>query len=280
MFYSPMRYPGGKSKLAKTISNICVQNNFNHHFIEPYAGGASVALSLLLTKKVEKITLNDYDRSIYAVWYAILNQTEALCALIEKTPINAASWEKAKAIQQNKKESDRLSLGFSTLFLNRTNRSGILRAGFIGGRKQEGKYKIDCRFNKKQIIKRINRIAQYKTQIQLYNKDALVLIKSFDQQATMFYFDPPYYIKGDSLYAHAYNHAQHKKLSDVLKNIQNAHWLLSYDNVKAIREIYGWVKPTQQMEYQLFHRASVKKQGKEVLFFSDSLRVEEKRIND
>ncbi len=273
MFYSPLRYPGGKSKIAKIIAQTCEQNNFSHHFIEPYTGGASVALFLLITKKVNKITLNDYDRSIYALWYAILNQTAALCTLIEKTPINTASWKKAKACQKKKKDCDLLSLGFSTLFLNRTNRSGILNAGVIGGKSQEGTYKIDCRFNKQAIIKRINLIAQHKSQIELYHQDAIILIKKFDQKQTLFYFDPPYYVKGKSLYAHFYNHAQHKKLSHALKNIQHAHWMLSYDNVKAIREIYHWVKSTHQMEYQLFHRVEKKKQGEEILFFSDSLNI-------
>ena len=57
MFYSPLRYPGGKNKLAKFIAKICVDNDINGHYIEPYAGGASVSLYLLIEGKVKKLRL-------------------------------------------------------------------------------------------------------------------------------------------------------------------------------------------------------------------------------
>ena len=84
MFYSPLRYPGGKNKLSKFISKICIDNNINGHYVEPYAGGASVALHLLIENRIKKITINDYDRSIYAFWHSVLWDTNKLCGLIEK----------------------------------------------------------------------------------------------------------------------------------------------------------------------------------------------------
>ena len=133
MFYSPLRYPWGKNKLAKFIAQICIDNNVHNHYVEPYAGGASVALYLLIENKVNSITINDYDRSIYAFWYAVLKNTNKLCKLIEDTDINIDNWKKAKEIQKNKQKATLLDLGFSTLFLNRTNISGIINAGVIGG---------------------------------------------------------------------------------------------------------------------------------------------------
>ena len=115
--------------------------------MEPYSGGASVALFLLLEGFVNKITINDKDRAIYAFWYCVLNKTKDLCDKIERTEITIAEWRKQKEIQTKKEKADLLELGFSTFFLNRTNRSGIINGGMIGGVEQNGDYLIDCRFN-------------------------------------------------------------------------------------------------------------------------------------
>lgn len=277
MHYSPLRYPGGKSRLAKLIGEVCIQNKIHGHYIEPYAGGSSVALHLLLQNKVKQITLNDFDRSVYAFWHSVLYQTEKLCQLIEDVDINIPNWEKAKALQAKKGQADLLQLGFSTLFLNRTNRSGILKAGVIGGKNQIGKYKIGCRFNKFDLKRRIQRIASQRNKINLSNLDAIDLVEKFCPQSQkempIFYFDPPYYLKGSSLYAHHYHHEDHKRLSEVLSKIKGAYWVLSYDDTPEIKKLYHWVAPSQQKEYTLFHRAFTSRQGKERLFFSENLDV-------
>jgi DNA adenine methylase len=272
MLYSPLRYPGGKNKLAKFIAKICIDTDINGHYIEPYAGGASVALYLLLENKVSKITINDFDRSIYAFWYCVLKKTHALCELIEKTEININSWKEAREIQKNKEKASLLELGFSTFLLNRTNISGIISAGVIGGIKQKGKYKIDCRFNKNDLIKRIKKIAKRKKDIALYNLDAADLIKkiqvSSNNSQTIFYFDPPYYLKGKSLYINHYKHEDHKKISDLIKSIKNIRWIVSYDNTSEIKMMY---KGLRKKEYSFIHTAHTAKEGKEVLFFSSNL---------
>ncbi|MFA7662387.1 MAG: DNA adenine methylase, partial [Patescibacteria group bacterium] len=183
MFYSPLRYPGGKNRLAKFIEQICVDNEISGHYVEPYAGGASVALYLLLEKKVQKITINDFDKSLYAFWWSVLNKTDKLCDFIEHTDITIENWRKMKKIQQQKETTSLFELGFSTLFLNRTNRSGIINAGVIGGLEQKGNYKIDCRFNKMNIIRKIKLIAEHKKQIKLYNLDAIDLIKNIKKES-------------------------------------------------------------------------------------------------
>ena len=162
MFNSPLRYPGGKNKLSAFIAKICVEQGIDGRYVEPYAGGASVALFLLLEKIVQKITINDKDRSIYSFWYSVLNCTEELIERIETTPITIENWYIQKEIQTRKEDVDLLDLGFSTLFLNRTNRSGIISGGMIGGISQDGNYKLDCRFNKVEIIRRIEEIASRK----------------------------------------------------------------------------------------------------------------------
>ncbi len=274
-FLSPLRYPGGKNKLAKFIAKICVDNNINGHYIEPYAGGASVALHLLINEKVQKITINDFDRSIYAFWHSILKNTNKLCSLIENIEINIENWKKAKEIQKNKSNAKLLDLGFSTFFLNRTNISGIINAGVIGGIKQNGKYKINCRFNKVDLIKRIRLIAKYKKQICLYNLDALKLIKKIQEESnnkeTIFYFDPPYYLKGPSLYMNHYKDNNHKEVSKAIKGIKNINWIISYDNIPEIESMYKWVSRKLTKKYIFNHSAYRTTKGKEILFFSKNL---------
>ncbi len=276
MFYSPLRYPGGKNKLSKFISKVCIDNDIKGHYVEPYAGGASVALYLLLEDKVDKITINDFDRSIYAFWRSVLRNTKKLCDLIENTEINIENWQKAKNIQKNKSKENLLDLGFSTFFLNRTNFSGIINAGVIGGPGQNGKYKIDCRFNKKELIKRIKLIAKHKKQIKLYNLDALKLIKKIEKESdnnqTIFYFDPPYYLKASSLYMNYYKNNQHKEVAEVIKNIRNINWIVSYDNTLEIEKIYNWISSKFIKKYSFNHSAYRAKEGNEILFFSNSLK--------
>lgn len=275
MLYSPLRYPGGKNKLAKFISKICLNNKINGHYVEPYAGGAAVALHLLIEKKVNKITINDYDRSIYAFWHSVLRNPKKLCDLIEKTEINIENWQRAKNIQRNKAKAKLLDLGFSTFFLNRTNFSGILNGGVIGGLKQNGQYKMDCRFNKKALIKKIQLINKYQAKITLHNLDALELIKKIQQepnnQKTIFYCDPPYCLKGASLYMNHYDADQHKKVANVIKKIKNLNWIISYDNTPVIEKIYKWVPPQRKIKRSFNHSAHKAKRGKEILFFSKNL---------
>lgn len=276
MFYSPLRYPGGKNRLSAFLAKICIDNKIHGHYVEPYAGGASVALFLLLEGYVSKITINDKDRSIYAFWYSVKNNSTKLCELIDKTEITVENWHKQKEIQKQKEEVDLLTLGFSTLFLNRTNRSGIIKGGVIGGIKQDGDYKIDCRFNKEEIKHRIKFIAKYGTNIEVYNDDAIHLIDKIQMESinkgTIFYFDPPYYLKADQLYMNHYMDEHHKGVSDKIKSINNIHWVVSYDDNINIEKLYLNL-PTKK--YSFNHSAGISKSGKEIMFFSPYLKQPE-----
>lgn len=272
MFYSPLRYPGGKNKLAAFLAKICIDNNINGHYVEPYSGGASVALFLLIEGYVNNITINDKDRSIYAFWHSVLNKTKELCKRIDEAELTIENWNKQKQIQNEKETANLLDLGFSTFFLNRTNRSGIIRGGVMGGMEQQGEYKIDCRFNKEELKNRILIIAKHKKKIRLYKKDAIKLIDKIEQESTnenvIFYFDPPYYLKAESLYMNHYHYDNHKNVSDRIAEIKNISWVVSYDNNPNIQELY---KPFDLKEYSFNHSAYQSRVGQEVLFFSPKL---------
>lgn len=267
-FYSPLRYPGGKGKIANFIKQIFEKNILmDGVYVEPYAGGASIALALLFEEYASKIIINDFDRSIYAFWHSVLNETEKFCKLIDKTPVTIESWQQQKKIQQTKDSATLLKLGFSTFFLNRTNRSGIIKAGVIGGNNQEGNYKIDARFNKEDLKNRIIKIAQYKDRIELYNLDAIELVKQIRTtlpNKTLIYFDPPYYLKGKDLYVNHYKHEDHILVSEMINGLNEHKWLVSYDSTIEIKNMY---KSKKQFEYGLNYSAVNATMGKEVMFY-------------
>ena len=273
-FCSPLRYPGGKGKLADFFYTIIEENNlYDGHYVEPYAGGASIALSLLFYEYVSRIIINDFDRSIYAFWYSALNKTQELCDLILKTKVTLSNRKKCKDIQKTKKKSSLLNLGFSTFFLNRTNRSGIINGGVIGGKSQEGQWKIDARFNKKDLIERIKRIADYKDRIEVYNLDACELLQRLKKalpKKTLFYFDPPYYLEGKKLYVNYYNHQDHAIVARKVKSLNKFNWIVSYDNREEIKTLYS---DYRRLEYSLTYTASKIIKGSEVMFFDDRLKL-------
>lgn len=192
---SPLRYPGGKYKLYRYISELVRANNCST-YIEPFCGGAAIALELLFSKTVNQIVINDYDYTIFCFWDSLLNRTDEFIYLIETTDINIIEWHKQKTVRENINMHDRLEIGFSTFFLNRTNRSGIIdKAGPIGGMSQRGNYLMDCRFNKPRLISQIQQISKYKNQIEVYNLEALDFIENIilKKRKTFTFFDPPYY---------------------------------------------------------------------------------------
>lgn len=270
--YSPLRYPGGKGKIASFIKLVFEKNLLlDGYYVEPYAGGASVALSLLFGEYASRIIINDFDMSIFAFWHTVLNHPEELCKLIRDTKVNVRSWKIQKKIQLQKENAELLDLGFSTFFLNRTNRSGILNAGIIGGINQNGKYKIDARYNKVNLIQRIERISKYRDRILLYNLDAIKLIKTISKilpNKTLIYFDPPYYVKGKDLYVNHYVHEDHVLVSKMINGITKHKWIVSYDHSPEIIEIY---RRNKKFKYTLNYSAANSTIGTEIMIYHDDL---------
>lgn len=273
-FYSPLRYPGGKGKLSEFIKLIFKNNLLcDGHYIEPYAGGASVALDLLFSEYADSIVINDLDRSVYSFWYSTIYHTEELCELIRKTSLNLTEWRRQKEIQQSKSSHSLLKLGFSTFYLNRTNRSGILNGGVIGGVHQTGPWKIDARFNKEELINRIRLIGSYKDRISIYNLDACELIrkiaKSIPRKA-LFYLDPPYFHKGQKLYVNYYKPEDHAVVAKTITGLKNCRWVVSYDYTPEITTLYHQFS---KRRYSINYSACRYGEGDEIMFFSDNLAI-------
>jgi DNA adenine methylase len=270
---SPLRYPGGKARLAGFIQALLQSNKlYDGQYVEPYAGGASVALSLLVNECVSHVYINDLDRSVYAFWYSALHKTEALCRYIRDAELSITEWKRQRYFQRRPANIGLLRLGFSTLYLNRTNRSGIIQSGgAIGGTKQQGEWKLDARFYRETLIRRIQTIAAYRDRITLSNLDAAAFLKGLLPKLplkTLIYLDPPYYVKGKRrLYANFYEHLDHSAIANMLAGCRHP-WLVSYDNVSQTRALY---RRYRHRKYGLPYTAHNRYKGAEVIFFSDNL---------
>lgn len=256
-FFTPLRYPGGKAGLGQWVAYLMRSNGVSGGtYIEPYAGGAGVALYLLLNEYVEKIIINDIDPIIHSFWWSVINDTEKLIEKIKCTPVDVETWLEQREISKRPEEHDHLSRGFSAFFLNRSNRSGIIKGGVIGGIDQTGKYKIDARFNKDDLIKRIERIAQRRKSIKLLNIDALKLIeenKKYSQEKSLIYLDPPYFNKGSQLYKNFYLPKDHQLISEAISSTKTP-WMVTYDNCKEIQDLY---KKESSLEFSLTYSTAL-----------------------
>jgi DNA adenine methylase len=273
--FTPLRYPGGKAKLAAYVKSLMKENRLlDGEYVEPYAGGAAIALELLFHEYVSCIHINDVSKPIHAFWKSVLRNTEEFCRLVSKTPLTVAQWDKQKRIVGNPSDHDDVKLGFATFFLNRTNRSGILNGGIIGGRDQTGPWKIDARYNAKELIRRIEAIAKMGNRIKLTRQDALKFLKngvSRWPKETLIYLDPPYYVKGRDLYYDFYEHEDHKHIATFMNETSmRQRWIVSYDNVRPIRELY---KGARHVAYNIGYSARSASQGSEIMFFCNDLKV-------
>lgn len=267
--YSPLRYPGGKNCIFKFLSNLFYENDLiGIEYAEPYAGGAGLALHLLMDGYVSKIHLNDLDEWVYAFWYTILNNKDDFCAWLRNVEINIETWRAYKSMLSKSLFLTTFEKAQVFFFLNRTNVSGVIKGGVIGGISQEGNYKINARFNKTDLIDRIEKIYQRRQSIEIYNLDGIVFLKQMNRKHRdiFIYIDPPYVIKGSNLYLNFYTESDHAALAEMVKKLRKE-WLISYDNCDLINSLYY---SYDRISYKLAQGTS-NKIGEEMLIFPKDL---------
>lgn len=269
---SPLRYPGGKVKLYPFMEQLIRQNTVDPPiYVEPFAGGAGLALELLFNGNVERIMINDLDPAIYSFWYSITNEETFYLFInrVNEVDININEWKIQKDIYMHQDIHNKLELGFATFFLNRCNRSGILKAGPIGGQKQNGNYRIDCRFNKDRLIPLLRKIYDNRNRIDVTDLNAEEFIEYIDMNYDnlFIYLDPPYVDKGYQLYKNSFTKEDHVSLSKKIKKLKNK-WFVTYDNTDLIKELYSDCK-TEIFNIQ--YSAGSKRVENEIAVYSDSI---------
>lgn len=269
---SPLRYPGGKTALFKLAEPLLEWNGLRKTtYAEPFAGGGGLALSLLFEGVVRRIVLNDIDPGIYSLWHAILNDTDELIRRIRDTPITMDEWYRQREIYRSTNGEISLDLAFATLFLNRTNRSGVIKGGVIGGKAQAGDYKLDCRFSKKNTIEKIERITRYKRHISISREDGQKFLMGMAtrEDRIVYFIDPPYYGKGSGLYTNFYRAEDHADLAATVRKLEQP-WILTYDLAPQIQHLY---QGFPQYAFDLNYTAAIKRVGTELMVTSPHISV-------
>jgi DNA adenine methylase len=273
-FNTPLRYPGGKQKLFPFILEIIEKNDLiGGDYVEPYAGGAGVAIELLLGGHVKHIHLNDSAYPVFAFWKSVITNPERLCQFISRASLTIDEWKKRREIVRHPEDHDELEVGFSTFFLNRCNRSGVLSGGIIGGLDQSGKWKMDARFSRNELIRRIEAIAVKKSSITVNNLDAEDFIINYIPSLpsnTLVYCDPPYFDKSSQLYLNRYRPEDHIRISKVIQQKLLKKWVVSYDYQEEILKNYI---DRRNFVYSLQYNASTVYKGQELFIFSDDLTI-------
>ena len=278
MIYSPLRYPGGKGKLAPFMKVLIEKTGHKGGtYIEPFAGGAGIALDLLENDIVSQIVIHDLDKGIYSFWRAILSETDRFDEAVHEVPLSVEEWKKQREILLRADNKYSFELGFSTFYLNRTNRSGIINGGMIGGLEQNGVWKLDARFNKDNLINRILKIAKKKECIHLYNKDVASLIKNYlpkYEKEAFVYFDPPYFKKGKQLYLNFFNEQDHVRIEKMIRESVNCDWVITYDDVPEIANIYV---NHELRRFDLNYSVAQKRKASEIIIFSNGDMIPDER---
>lgn len=269
---SPLRYPGGKASLADFFESTIEALGLNTPtYVEPYAGGAGAGLDLLYRGVVNRVVINDLDKSIYSVWSSMLNQTDAFLNRLETIPLTVDEWKRQREIYRARddKDIDPLDLGFATFYLNRTNRSGVLRGGIIGGLQQAGTYKLDARFNRATLRARIEQLAAHRSKIYVSHQDGVVRLRHWLPRENVFaYVDPPYYYKGSFLYLNSFNDRQHADLAALLNALADANWVLTYDMADEIKALYPNRKT---LDFNLHYSAHRREVASELMVVSNTV---------
>lgn len=288
---SPLRYPGGKAKITQFVGHLLDLNKVSGTYIEPFAGGAGVALNLLYTGKIQTIVINDLDDGVYSFWNTVLTEPEYLIRRIKETPFDYATpdtlpepavlqsiWEEHRYRYDVNRYHDMREKAFDFFMLNRANVSGVIKAGPIGGTRQDGKYNISARFNKKTLIDRLELVYRHRDRIKATNFEAshfLALLSQgriCDTSDALVYLDPPYYVQGKHLYNCYATDRIHELVSyQLLENDWN--WLLTYDTAPQIYDLYP-SEQVQKFEYGIHYSANKKGTFQEYMFAANSLAIE------
>jgi len=234
-----LRYPGGKSKLLPRIRpylDPLLERADEFHDV--FAGGASVALDVARRCPRMRIFLNDLDPDVSALWSLCVDGSDEEVARLFKLIDQELTIELFRKLQAEK-SSNLVERAYRCIFINRTTRSGMLNAGPIGGKQQNGRYRIGERYRPNELkaaFAAARSSLRGRTTVSCVN--ALQYLKWDFPDGAVLYLDPPYVKAGVSLYPVWMSVSEHDALVEILKEKKN--WVLSYDCCDEVRQRYSW----------------------------------------
>lgn len=245
---SPLRYPGGKSKLIDYLYTKLQPNKLDT-FVEVFAGGASFGLALLEAGIIDHLVLNDIDKNLINFWNEVLHNPEPLLYKIQTLTPTHMDYEEAKSLLSSNAPVSPTELAWAYLLVNRLSYSGIQKAGCLGGKHGSTEALLE-RYNPKKLIKQITHLATMKDHITLLNLDYTEVIETYYwREDVCLFIDPPYFLQGKALYNHYFTEHDHRALSELIQSLTLefpgcADMLITYDNDPFIQNLYWFLPQT------------------------------------
>lgn len=217
-------------------------------YYEPFFGSGSIGFKVLEELDTDRrVSISDIDPGIVSLWKAVHESPDELCSRIKSFTPNVDDFYSFQETDGTDK-SLTVENGFKKLALHQMSYSGLgaKAGGPIGGREQRGAYKIDCRYNVPTLTKNIGKLHTLMSRFKdltIECKPVFSSLESIQRANSIVYLDPPYYVQGGALYANNMNVFEHQELAKRL-NAAEYEWVLSYDDVEPIRQLYSWAKVT------------------------------------
>lgn len=230
---SLFRYPGGKTWLVPHVRNwLASLPNKPEEFIEPFAGGGIVGLSVVFEDLADRITLVELDESIAAVWRVVLNgKAKQLATRILNFQV---SLEAVREILDSQPTA-LLDQAFATIVRNRMQRGGIMAPGASLMKSGESGKGLMSRWYARTLHDRVLEISKRKARISFIHGDGLAVMRETASRKDVAYLiDPPYTVAGRRLYLHS--ELDHNELFRLASKLRGD-FLMTYDDAPAVRKL-------------------------------------------
>jgi site-specific DNA-adenine methylase len=236
---TPIRYPGGKSRMTKFLDKFVPDEHLWTEYREPFLGGASMLLWMRQKYPDRHCWVNDKYYNLYCFWVSMRDHSDVLQAKIShlknQYPDKESGRELFAICNDVLRQSDiydPVDLATCFYIVNKTSFSGLT---------QDSRYApmaYDQNFGWG-VIQKFPLVSALLQGVKITHLDYTELLS--DSEGTFIYLDPPYDIKY-SLYGgnngHLHRGFDHISLSALLHSARSR-WMLSYNDNPAIRELYA-----------------------------------------
>lgn len=235
MFKSPLRYPGGKSRVAKKISNLIPEFD---EYREPFLGGGSVFIYQKQLFPDRIFWINDVYFELFNFWK--ISQKD-IVSLVEKVLHLKAKFQNGKDLHRylnfNQSKFTNLEKAASFFIFNRITFSGTTLSGGYSESAFLGRFT-------KSSIERLKPLDTILEDAQITNFDYKNLVNRSGKNVFI-YLDPPYFsAKESKLYGkrgNLHSNFDHKEFAKVMKGCKHK-WLITLDDCVYIRELFSFAK--------------------------------------